>query len=142
MNRFKLVLYILVLISLFIINTTETGWAFRCGDEVVVRGDSSGALVFRCGEPTYKEKIAGSTTGSYSQNTQETNNVKSGKAKKEIAVYGKYTERSETVEKWFYNCGSQDFVYVLEIKGGIIVSESTNGYGKGESDCKGGKSKK
>ena len=46
-------------------------------------------------------------------------------------------EKKKPTEKWFYNCGENDFIYVLTFEGGILKSEETGSYGKGKSDCKG-----
>jgi hypothetical protein len=36
---------------------------------------------------------------------------------------------------WYYNCGSSDYLYVLQFVGGRLKNVESQGYGKGESDC-------
>ncbi len=41
------------------------------------------------------------------------------------------------VEKWFYNCGSSGFLYVLGFVEGTLETINNEGYGRGQSDCAG-----
>jgi hypothetical protein len=82
--------------------------AFRCGRELVSTGDSVVTLSARCGRPS----------------------------RKEYAVE-QYSNRWESVEKWFYNCGDNDFVYMLTIIRSKIVSDESIGRGVGKSECQG-----
>ena len=43
------------------------------------------------------------------------------------------------VEKWYYNCGYSDFLYVLRFVNGVLDSIENLGYGTGQSDCLGAK---
>ncbi|PKN27705.1 MAG: hypothetical protein CVU64_15350 [Deltaproteobacteria bacterium HGW-Deltaproteobacteria-21] len=38
---------------------------------------------------------------------------------------------------WYYNCGSSDFLYVLRFVGGRLKEIESQGYGTGQSDCYG-----
>ncbi|MCK7512258.1 MAG: DUF2845 domain-containing protein [Desulfobacterales bacterium] len=38
---------------------------------------------------------------------------------------------------WYYNCGDNDYIYALTFENGILKKESTEGKGKGKSDCLG-----
>ena len=102
--------------------------AFRCGSGLVHVGDKTGKVLIECGPPTYKEG-AGTKTKAKSSKTE--------KAK------GKPVERrgsqgaSRKAERWYYNCGESDFIYVLTFSGGVLEKEETEGYGKGKSDCQG-----
>ena len=61
-----------------------------------------------------------------------------GAKKKELTVAKpNRKDVSSKVERWFYNCGDHDFVYVLTFEGGVLAKEETEGYGKGRSDCLG-----
>ena len=120
--------YVFFISILFVILTNNNCCAFRCGDDVVTRGDAMGKVLMKCGEPTYKEVVKKETHGTYSGNQY-------GRA----IITGQYTEETQLVEKWSYNCGDQDFVYVLTFKGKTMESETTDGYGTGASDCKGAK---
>ena len=85
-------------------------YAFRCGDNLVSSGDSVVSLNARCGRPSWRSST--------------------------IQQFGNTWER---VEKWFYNCGKDDFIYVLTIKGDRIISDTSLERGAGTSQCKGRK---
>lgn len=101
--------------------------AFRCGDEIVGRGDSSSVVLMKCGPPSDKEQVKTDTQGIY--------NGQYGGG----SFDGSYSEETKLIEKWYYNCGQSDFIYVLTFKGNIMVKEDTEGRGSGTSDCKGRK---
>jgi hypothetical protein len=102
--------------------------AFRCGSGLVKTGDSTGKVLIECGPPTYKEG-AGTKTRKKSAKT-ETVRAKPAERKSSRGA-------SRKGERWFYNCGEHDFVYVLTFAGGVLEKEETEGYGKGKSDCLG-----
>ena len=41
------------------------------------------------------------------------------------------------IENWYYNCGSNGFLYVLRFVQGDLESIRQEGYGTGKSDCTG-----
>jgi len=92
--------------------------AFRCGSGLVSVGDSKGRVLIECGKPTFKEKVADKETRRGGTKT-------------------KSAKTTRTVEQWTYNCGKDDFIYVLTFEGGKLVREETDGRGRGESECKG-----
>lgn len=104
----KHVLFAVLAICFVIAGMTNDGQAFRCGNELVEKGDSVIRLRAKCGEPGYKDFAT-----------------------------EKINDRWESVEKWSYNCGANDFIYVLTIIGSTIVSEETAGRGFGVSECQG-----
>ncbi|HUH67219.1 MAG TPA: DUF2845 domain-containing protein [Syntrophales bacterium] len=114
----------------FILSTGVEGYAFRCGDGYVTVGDSKTKVLLECGKPASKEKVRYKKGRHY--RTEEGRKDESGKVK---GTYLK--EKKKPSEKWYYNCGENDFIYVLTFEGGILKSEETGGYGKGKSDCKG-----
>ena len=102
------------------------GLAFRCGSGLVRAGDTTGKVLMERGPPTYREG-AGTKT-------------KAKSAKAEKATERKVARgASRKAERWFYNCGESDFLYVLTFGGGVLEKEETQGYGKGKSDCLGRK---
>lgn len=105
--------------------------AFRCGSGFVSAGDSKTKVLLECGKPTSKEK-AGSKKRkkSYTKSERE-------KDQRQQSTYATKREKPKPLEKWYYNCGENDFIYVLTFEGGILKSEETGGYGKGNSDCRG-----
>jgi hypothetical protein len=96
--------------------------AFRCGDGLVSIGDSKGRVLIECGKPTLKEKVGDKET-----------------RKKGTGTKTKSTKSSKTLEEWTYNCGKDDFIYILTFEGGKLVKETTDGRGRGDSECKGRK---
>ena len=98
-------------------------FAFRCGSGLVSTGDSKTRVLVTCGPPTSKGT---SCTNSQGSNTT----TKKGKIKK--------TKKCGTkADVWHYNCGSDDFIYVLTFENGKLTNETTDGRGKGKSDCLG-----
>jgi hypothetical protein len=116
--------------------------AFRCGDGFVSVGDSKTKVLLECGNPTSKEKVG--VKKDVGEKTTDNKRIKHKKKDKEYSKESRATIRGEyqkvsrkTVEKWYYNCGDNDFIYVLTFEGGKLKREDTEGYGKGKSDCKG-----
>ncbi len=100
--------------------------AFRCGSGLVRIGDTTGKVLIECGPPTYKE---GAGTKA---------KAKSTKAERDRAAERRGSRGAgRKAERWFYNCGEHDFLYVLTFGGGVLEKEETQGYGKGTSDCEG-----
>ena len=147
---------IVVLVScvcVFLLFTYTDCAAFRCGDGFVSIGDSKTKAMMECGKPTSKEKIGvkkevgesttKETKGKKVKLSKKDKDKKDKKDKKEgkgsrAAVRGEYEEVSKKpIEKWYYNCGDNDFIYVLTFEGSKLKKEETEGYGKGKSDCKG-----
>ena len=93
--------------------------AFRCGSGLVSVGDSKGKVLIECGKPTFKDKVADRET------RRRTGTKKTG------------AKTTKSVEQWTYNCGKDDFIYVLTFEGGKLIREETDGRGRGESECKG-----
>ena len=94
--------------------------AFRCGSGMVSTGDSKARVLIVCGKPTAKEKVS-------EKNKTSTGAVKNKKTKKSA---GK-------AAVWYYNCGSQDYIYALTFEDGVLKKEDTEGKGSGKSDCLG-----
>ena len=109
-----------VFVSVFAVHLSATpSFAFRCGDGLVGVGDSRAKVLMECGPPTMKETTA----------YKSKRNHPSGP--------GTRTETVKRVEKWYYNCGDNDFIYVLTFEGGTMIEEDTSGRGKGKSNCLG-----
>lgn len=102
--------------------------AFRCGDEIVGTGDSKAKVLIKCGKPTYKERAA-ARKGQKTKGRRHTGGSDSHAYDKKV--------KSGSMEKWSYNCGKGDFIYVLTFENGVVAREDTDGRGKGRSDCLG-----
>lgn len=48
-----------------------------------------------------------------------------------------YSNGLREVQIWYYNCGRDDFLYALHFMGGRLRRIESQGYGAGESDCRG-----
>jgi hypothetical protein len=128
----KIIISVLVA-AFFILSGSLESYAFRCGDGYVSVGDSKTKVLLECGKPTSKEKVRLKKGRHY--RTGEREKDKKDKKDKTKSTYLK--EKKKPMEKWFYNCGENDFIYVLTFEGGILKKEETGSYGKGKSDCKG-----
>ena len=114
------VIFTSVIILLFSITNS---WAFRCGSGLVGNGDTKTQVLVTCGKPTSKEKSC--------ENRREyTTTDKYGKIKK-------FRKCGKKVEIWHYNCGDGDFIYSLAFENNIVKNETTEGRGKGKSNCRG-----
>jgi hypothetical protein len=88
----------------------------RCGTGTLAcEGDSKFAAINSCGQPDYSEDIGDDTQGSVRRGDVDLANRK--------------------VEKLFYNCGDGDFVKILTIKNGKIVSINDGERGSGRGRC-------
>ncbi len=97
--------------------------AFRCGSGLVSSGDSETQVMVTCGKPTSKEKSC--------ENSQQYTSIdKNGKVKK-------HKKCGKKLEVWHYNCGDNDFIYKLTFENGKLTDETTEGRGRGKSDCRG-----
>lgn len=91
----------------------SVGWSFRCGNELASTGDSKIKILGSCGAPTSKEQ----------------------KCLERHRETGRCINNGET---WYYNCGDNDFIYILVFdEQGILISEKDAGRGFGLSDCRG-----
>lgn len=116
--------------ALLVLAVPGDGQAFRCGSGLVNVGDKTGKVLIECGPPTHKEGVGTKTKGKTAKTGRE-------KAKPKSGGQGAYRESSRKVERWYYNCGEHDFIYVLTFSGGVLEKEETEGYGRGKSDCQG-----
>ena len=109
------------LVILFFFSTDTL--AFRCGSGLVTSGDTKMQVFITCGKPTSKEKAC---------EGRQTNagRDEDGKIKKSKKCANK-------LDVWYYNCGDNDYIYALTFENGILKKESTEGKGKGKSDCLG-----
>ena len=108
---------------IFLSFSTSKAWAFRCGSGLVSDGDTKTQVLVTCGKPTSKEK-------SCEDSQQYTSLDKHGKAKK-------HKKCGKKLEVWHYNCGDNDFIYKLTFENEKLADETTEGRGRGKSDCKG-----
>ncbi|MEW6663609.1 MAG: DUF2845 domain-containing protein [Thermodesulfobacteriota bacterium] len=48
-----------------------------------------------------------------------------------------YSGGLQEIQIWYYNCGTDDFLYALHFLGGRLQRIESQGYGSGRSDCRG-----
>ena len=100
--------------------------AFKCGQELVTRGDDKMEVLLKCGEPSFSELTS----------------LESGRRYGEDLRFGTNSRRTTYfVEKWYYNCGPHNFIRILTFRNGRIRNIETGFYGSGESDCRGAKNR-
>ena len=102
------------LLMLLLAAVPDDGLAFRCGSGLVIVGDRTGKVLIECGPPTSKE-VAGSKRQGKSHSATRTKKPQSSSE-----PVG-HREDSGKVERWFYNCGEHDFVYILTFEGGVLA---------------------
>ncbi|OPY86704.1 MAG: hypothetical protein A4E71_01397 [Smithella sp. PtaU1.Bin162] len=113
----KKIILLLFTIGAAIFVIADSGWAFRCGNDLVTTGYNKVQVLSICGEPTNKEQ-------SCLEHHRET---------------GVCINKGEI---WHYNCGDGDFFYALTFgENGILIKENTEGRGMGLSQCRGKLSK-
>jgi hypothetical protein len=103
---------------LFLFFSAHETFAFRCGSGMVSEGDTKTQVLVTCGKPTSKEK---SCENRQFTRTTNRNSRKCGKK----------------LETWHYNCGEGDFIYTLTFENNILTNETTEGRGRGRSNCRG-----
>jgi len=125
----------LLLLALFVFGLQNSalgsGYStFRCGPELVSIGDTKEKVLATCGQPTSREVTGEQATGTYKGTGDDRQGETAGPG-------GTYTRETKIVEKWIFNCGSGDYIYVLTFVGGTLSSIDSAGRGAGKSDCGG-----
>ena len=105
-ERYMKFAFFMFLVICFILISMTNSHAFRCGNEIITRGDSSSSVLNKCGEPSLREY------GSEMYNGQ--------------LIY---------VEKWSYNCGASDFLYKITIYNSKVIKNDPFSRGSGYSQC-------
>jgi hypothetical protein len=119
MKVFTISAFCFILTLLFICES----FAFRCGTGLVSSGDTKTQVLITCGKPTSKESGCEDlrAAGSFD---------KKGKIRKSRKCDRK-------VDIWYYNCGENDYIYALTFDNNQLIKETTEGRGKGMSECNG-----
>jgi len=107
---------------------------YRCGNDLVSLGDSVADVLLSCGEPSYRHVTGArgksrtvkrkSSKGSEGEQNEESLSRK----KKRVASKTEYEEK--VAETWYYNRGSNDFVYNLRFEGGVLTKIVQGNRGK------------
>jgi hypothetical protein len=94
-------------ITLLILSFNSNALAFRCGNEIVSRWDVAATTQAKCGNP-----------------------FQTGYGYENIDGNRRY------LEKWFFNCGENDFIYSVSIYNGTIIKIDALNRGTGKGQCK------
>jgi hypothetical protein len=114
MKSFKIICVASLFLMLIAISVEAK--CIRCGlDKLACEGDSKFAAINACGEPNYSEEVGSDTHGSVRRGDVD------------------LSERK--VEKLYYDCGYGDFVKILTIRNGKIISINDGDRGSGPSRC-------
>lgn len=126
----KICIIVLLIIGLLLMALFIPGnvLAVKCGGAVAA-GDTMDEVVRKCGKPVKKEKTKSKDPDATAK--------KAGRILDKRSNQYKYRDQSKTVEKWHYNCGKNDYIYILTFENGRYQREQTAGRGKGASQCKG-----
>lgn len=118
-----------ILCAAFLAGAGTEAAAFRCGGGgLVSEGDSKARVVLECGQPMLKEKVAQVVTGAVIEEDRQDGKKTSPKKKTT-------RRKTQSVERWSYNCGANDFIYQLTFQGGTLKKVETAGRGKGPARC-------
>jgi len=116
-------LEIAFIIFSFLFLCTSNALAFRCGSGLVSSGDTKTQVLVTCGKPTTRESTC---EGRQTATTIDNN-----------GTIKKRQKCSRKMDVWHYNCGENDYIYALTFENGKLTNETTEGRGRGKSDCTG-----
>lgn len=107
--------------------------SFRCGNDLVYRGDSCADVLMKCGEPSFvRQTGARGKSKTVTRKAAEKSVAEvpdKAPRKKKTAV--KKTVYDETLQEvWSYNLGPNDFIYNLHFDGGVLKKIEVGGRGK------------
>lgn len=94
-------------------------WAFRCGNRLVVEGDTQATVLARCGEPSEVRTRAVLRPAVFWRYGRA---LRAGPGVMEVEV-----------DTWIYNLGPNRLMRRLRFEDGIVVEIETLGYGYHES---------
>jgi hypothetical protein len=125
-----------ICISIFVLLMHMDSFAFRCGNQLVGMGEVKYRVIQLCGEPDYKEVVKSETRDS-STTTYAGSRSQRYRPHRHSRSYndGGYNEETVVIENWTYDCGSNDFIYVLTFEGDRLIKEDTKGRGSQSGDC-------
>ena len=121
----KIAIVSLPTLFLVLFLNSDASATFKCGPEIVYSGMTTMDVLVRCGPPSFKEVKRVITEGSYGGRFP--NGFPHGR--------GGYSEVTETVDTWYYNCGAHKFIRILTFRGGRLKRIHVGRYGSGVSDC-------
>ena len=121
----KLILFICA--TIFVVSSTPAlADGLRCGNKLVVTGDTKLEVLKKCGEPDFKETIKMLKTSKHvniadstgSKLTSRHSTVSSSNTGQSGITLG--TETIEAIDQWSYNQGPTQFIKILTFRGGRL----------------------
>jgi hypothetical protein len=100
--------------------------SFRCGNEVVLEGETKSTVTAKCGRPHWRDPEKKIHRGAL-----KPSNSGAGQ-RPSTADRGKIV----TIEKWFYDCGPDVFVTALTFEGGRLRKAEPGKQGSGNYKCR------
>jgi hypothetical protein len=115
MQTTRIILGALLLVALGKVGTADT---LRCSsDQIVSSGDTTAAVLAKCGEPTQRTK------------SRECRKPHPGSPQAE-GQQAFLAKDCVTVDVWTYNFGPYRLVHMLTFKNGLLTDMRTKGYGQ------------
>ncbi|OPY15701.1 MAG: hypothetical protein A4E70_00981 [Syntrophus sp. PtaU1.Bin005] len=105
---------------------------FRCGHDMVSLGDSMADVMLRCGEPTYRHEtgVRGKARTVVRKSSERSQGGESHHSEKAKRTARRTNYKEQVTERWYYNRGSNDFVYRLSFEGGTLTKIDQGKRGK------------
>jgi hypothetical protein len=107
---------LLCLISMVGVAGAET---FRCGSKLVMEGDSSAAVIAKCGSPTWVDQAP--VTGPSAAESDDQQSLPVSLTDENL------------VDTWIYNFGPNRLMMRVHIENGTVVQIDAVGYGYSEN---------
>jgi Protein of unknown function (DUF2845) len=105
----------IALLSLIPMITVAQGQTFRCGSKLVMEGDSSAAVLAKCGNPTQADQTSVTRPSTAGPNDPQNELVS---ATVEVLI-----------DTWLFNFGPNRLMMRVHIENGTVVQIDTLGYG-------------
>ena len=128
----KTILGFVVFLIFILTSSAVKAECIRClndgGSDLVCENDAVFDLIKKCGEPDYTVKASDKTGGVFQSKTK--------KEGPNLKTTGSFAAVTESVDKWFYNCGQGSFDKIIEVSGGKVISiKNSTSHGAGKQKC-------
>ena len=124
--------FFIALITLVLLLTSTSAFAFRCGRKIVTENMHEAQVIKACGSPTTSRHIGYAVRGTY---IPVRRSVSPGMTVEHFPGYGRFIEEVVMTE-YVYNFGPRKLMRRLMFEGGILVKIETIGYGYRETKPK------
>ena len=113
--------------------------SLRCAYDIVSTGDSKSVVSLKCGQPHWREPLGSVTRGAYQSGKvliAPGRQPKGTPAPGHDRKAGVFAEQTLSLEKWYYDCGSDVFVHAITFEGDLATKiESISQRGSGDHNC-------